>query len=259
MPSFFQASIKNLVGAAAVLGAMSMTVHAAAVPGQGTWETTLQGRDISGNAVAASDASAVFLYDTTLNITWLRDANVNGKMNWAAANSWANGLVVGAWSDWRLPTMIDTGTPGCDIGYAGGTDCGWNVQTKSGDVTKYEAGQTVYSEMAHLFYVTLANKGYYAPGTGIGPQPGWGLSNTGTFQNMQSDGYWSAVAYAPDGSLAWDFGTNYMVQTYNPKTYTFFALAVRSGDVAPVPEPGTYALMLAGLTALALARRSRRR
>ena len=35
-------------------------------------QATLQARDLDGNGV--TDA----FYDTTLNITWLRDANVNG-------------------------------------------------------------------------------------------------------------------------------------------------------------------------------------
>ena len=38
-------------------------------------QATLLGRDISGNAVATSAASAVFFYDTDRNITWLRNAN----------------------------------------------------------------------------------------------------------------------------------------------------------------------------------------
>ena len=125
---------------------------AVGVSGQGTWETTLQPRDLDGDTV--TDA----FYDAELNITWLRNANVNGQMAWADANAWAANLVVGAYSDWRLPTMIDTGAPGCDFSLAGGTDCGYNMQTKT--------GTTVFSEMAHLYYVTLGNKAYYAPGTG---------------------------------------------------------------------------------------------
>ena len=69
-------------------------------------QAALVGRNISGLAVAGSDASAVFLYDTDLNITWLRDANVNGLMNWADANTWASGYSIGIYDDWRLPTVV---------------------------------------------------------------------------------------------------------------------------------------------------------
>lgn len=93
------------------------SAQAQAVSGQGTWETTLLGRDVNLNAVAATDVSAVYLYDTTLDVTWLRDANVNinngkgGKMNWDAAMSWADNLITGngdaSISDWRLPAMTN--------------------------------------------------------------------------------------------------------------------------------------------------------
>lgn len=87
-------------------------------------------------------------------------------MSWDQANTWANTLKAGdsgRYSGWRLPTIIDTGAPGCDYSNAGNTDCDYNVQFKSGDPTKYQAGQTVYSEMAHLWYVTLGNKGQCPP------------------------------------------------------------------------------------------------
>jgi hypothetical protein len=129
--------MKKVILKAALLASIAVTgtAHALPVSGQGTWETTLLGRDINGNAVAGNAASAVFLYDTVLNVTWLRDANVNGAMTWDNANTWADSLnsspTGGGFTGWRLPTMVDTGNPGCDYAY-GGTDCGFNVQTASG-------------------------------------------------------------------------------------------------------------------------------
>ena len=55
--------------------------------GAGGANAALVGRDITGNAVFGSAASSVFLYDTVLNVTWLRNANANGVMNWASANT----------------------------------------------------------------------------------------------------------------------------------------------------------------------------
>lgn len=55
------------------------SVHAAAVTGQGTWETTLQARDLDGNGV--TDA----FYDTSLDITWARQVSpVNGQWLFAS-------------------------------------------------------------------------------------------------------------------------------------------------------------------------------
>ena len=240
----------------AALGALLMAGSAGAVGvlGQGTWETTLLPRDLDGNAGNGPEA----FFDTALNITWLRNADVNGRMYWPTANTWANTLavpsVVGPIGGWRLPTMVDTGAPGCDYSYAGGTDCGYNVETAS-------------SEMAHLWYVALGNKSYCDPalsraGYCSGPQPGWGLTNTGGFQNLQSYyPYWSGLEYAPDpGAAWWYFYASHGFQSAFEESLRFqlHALAVRSGDVAAViPEPQTYAMMLLGIGALVLARRRR--
>jgi hypothetical protein len=259
--------MKKLILKTALLACVAIAGNAQAVgiPDQGTWETTLLGRDINGYAVAGGDASAVFLYDTVLDVTWLRDANANGAMTWASANTWAANLVVGAYDDWRLPTMIDTGAAGCP-GYAySGTDCGYNVQTKSGNLTQYEAGQTVYSEMASLFYDTLGNKAYY--NTSGDFQSDFGLANTGAFQNLQSYGHWSGLEYAPFTTAAWFFNTYSGLQLYEGKAIGLFgeasnlyAMAVRPGDVLvpAVPEPETYALMLAGLAVVGAAARRRK-
>lgn len=133
------------------------SAQAAPVAGQGTWQSTLAARDING------DGTVDAFHDETLNVTWLADANAavgsafdtalpgSGLMNWASARAWAAQLNVYGVTGWRLPTMLDTGAPGCDFSYSG-TDCGFGVQDISAD------SQTVYSELAHLYFVTLGNR-----------------------------------------------------------------------------------------------------
>ena len=72
-------------------------------------------------------------------------------MSWDNANNWAQNLSFGGYTDWRLPTMVDTGAAGVQCTYSG-TDCGYNVDTST-------------SEMAHLFYVTLDNNAFFIPFT----------------------------------------------------------------------------------------------
>lgn len=214
------------------LAAPPLTARAAAVPGQGTWETTLQWRDFDGNL-----ATAEAWYDTALDITWLANANyADTAMNWITATAWVAGLnpYDSGITGWRLPAMIDTGTYGCNYAYSG-TDCGWNVDTST-------------SEMAHMFYVTLGNKAYWDTHGG-GPQPGWGLTNTGPFSNVQSSRYWSATEYAT--VFAWHFNFDLGNQDFEFKSDSLYAWAVHSGDVGTiVPVPASVWLFGSGLIGL---------
>lgn len=239
------------VGAIVTLGC----AKAGPISGKGTWESTLHGRDDNGYAVSLSDTSAAYYYDSSLDITWLR--NIDGdEASWNDAVAWASGLTYFG-GGWRLPSLIDSGTTGCEfISLVGDTDCGFNVQTKIGDV--------VYSEMAHLWYVTLGNKSYYTPGTGVSPQPGWGMYNTAYFQ-IASKSYWTGTWYASDPAAAWAFstvnGAQYPASSFVPLKTT----AVRNGDVLvtrvqdpePLPEPATVALVGSALLGIAATRRQK--
>lgn len=94
---------KHFARSLAMLALAAGAAQASPVPGVGTWETTLLGRDLNGHAVSSTSAEAVFAYDTVLDATWYLTGNNTG-LNWNDARSWAAGLTVGAFSGWSLPS-----------------------------------------------------------------------------------------------------------------------------------------------------------
>ena len=139
----------------------------------------------------------------------------NAGLNWDNAKSWAAGLTVGTFSGWSLPASDET--------------CSFYNCTAS--------------QMGELYYTALGN-----PAGGL-------LSNTGPFKNLQSNIYWSGTEFAPSSDYAWAFRTDYGYQYVNGKSNVLYALAVRPGDVAAVPEPGMVALLLSGLAGVLVMRR----
>lgn len=219
-----------------------------------------------GAQAALHDRGGGMIYDDALDITWLQDWNQavgssydtyspgSGLMNWATAKAWADNLVYGGYSDWRLPTVgpVNGTSFQHDFSNNGSTDFGY---------AKTGIGWGTASEMGHMYYVTLGNKGFRtpndaSPGSYV-EQPGWGLSNTGPFTNVQSNFYWSGMEDTPYPGSAWLFFTADGGQLADDQGNGLYAVAVRPGDVAAVPEPETYAMLLLGLGVLTAAGRRR--
>ena len=224
---------------AAVLATLSVPAHAVGVSGQGTWETTLQARDLDGDL-----STAEAYYDTALGITWLTDTlysytsgdyDTGGYLNGDQALSWTAGLnpYGSGITGWRLPATVPV--------YCG-PDPYYNCH-------KSDLG----SEMASMFFTTLGNLSKYDPQTGadVSP-PGWGLKNTGPFVHLAQNNYWSSTPDADfEANVLWAYDF-YRGQQYSAlDTYLAYAWAVHDGDVgvslSPVPEAGTWALWSAGL------------
>jgi hypothetical protein len=186
-------------------------------------------------------------YDDVLNITWLADAtlsdtnnfgvagiNGNGTMSWTTAGQWIAAINAASYhglNNWRLPTVIDTGAPGCNYAWVG-TDCGWNVDLST-------------SEMAHMFYSTLGvSPAYDVNGTPAdctnAQSPPYCLTNTGPFLNFESPyRYWSGTADAAIANYAWRFDFSHGAQsTYYQTAKDGYAWPILDGDpfsVVPIP------------------------
>lgn len=217
------------------------------------------------------DRGGGMIYDDRLNVTWLKDANYAftsnyitpggrsvsstfGQMNWNEATVWADQLVYGGFSDWRLARVLQidgTGVYKESVSGNGYTDFGYNISAPG----TIFAGST-YSELAYMYYNALDNKGRY-DGTWT-EQPVWGLQNTGLFANLMATDYWTGTEIPEelgrgDGAMLFNFYDGYQGSELLADEYNL-AWAVRNGDVdqdqrppAQAPEPSTMLFLCMGL------------
>lgn len=202
-------------------------------------------------------------YDTGLDVTWIANANLaatnafgvsgvqsDGSMNWNAAKNWIAAMNAANYlggNDWRLPGVspVSGGFFNYTFFYSGSSDKGYNISAPG---SPYAGSHG--SELAFLFYNSLANLGARdLNGASLGCESASNgcLENTGPLVNLVPDIYWTGAAYLPVATNTWyfDMGTGYQDATWEGIEY--HVLAVRTGDVAAVPEASTFGMMLVGL------------
>lgn len=211
-------------------------------------------------------------FGSTVYIDYSHTSDLWGKqMSWAQSLNSAGTLsytlnpgISVIWnSDWRLPNTKN-GAP--LYGFDGTNTSGTNITS---------------SEMGHIYYTELGNKGII--NTTGNYQPGYGLKNSGPFMNLKSNWYWTGTEYGDPSDVSF-FGAHVYNEFgkgtgYNAWSFSYdegtqllgymggndvaqYAMAVRSGMVfkaVPVPEPTTTMSLsfgLAGMVLLYLRRRN---
>jgi len=244
---------------------IAFSVKAASISGQGSWETTLLGRDLDGN-LETFEA----YYDKVLDITWL-DPNYartsgydhDGKMTWDNAQTWVNNInpYGSGITGWRMPVNapINGVTYNNNSTHDGSTDRGSSISAPG---TIY--AESTASEMAYMFYNTLGNSAQvnaFDP-SGLTHNDPYGFVNTGPFASVTtvlgnvvpSPIFWSSTPYIdPDvPDLVYAFYTGTGAQSYSFKWQERRTWAVHDGDVgaAVVPVPPAIWLFGSGLIGL---------
>ena len=221
--------------------------------------TSHAGLTTIGSAGYDADNSGIVETDEHFNLIWDNDNNGRSvvwfdfsnpaavwqdQVNWAA--SLGSNLTVNLdagyksstdWtSGWRLPATVD----GTYLeGYNGSTTAGWNITS---------------SEMGHLFYLYLKNKGHRTASGGYNQNqggPDYFLQYTGDFENLNPEHYWSGTVYGGSHLFAWNFNFELGRQEAYKKTdYADVAMALYTADISQVPLPAASLFLFSGVLAL---------
>ena len=63
-----------------------------------------------GAQASLTSSGPLTVFDSAQSLTWTKDANLNGQMNWTTAVAWANNLDYAGYTDWVLPTIAQLTT-----------------------------------------------------------------------------------------------------------------------------------------------------
>lgn len=203
------------------------------------------GMGLAGSASATLlDRGTAMVYDDVLNITWTRQAGDGAVRNWADSVAWANNLVFADFDDWRLPWASA-------IAQAGPTPSVVECQT----ATELACRD---NEMGYMFFHNLGGAKFDSKTgtqTAAGGQVLTGIR--GSAVPLRS--YWSGTEFEINNDVsAWAFNFSDSFQDFLVKESFYYAWAVHPGDVAAIPEPESYALLLAGLGLMGFVARRRR-
>jgi PEP-CTERM motif len=221
--------MRRWVTIAAALACGMTNAMAAGVAGQGTWELTLQARDLDG------DGRADAYYDTLQNITWLDGYTaIPGFPNQTLYTSGNGGGTFYGTADWRLPTGVATTSELqtlWNIEFGGARNLGpfehlFDFKTPPAFPTDVWTSDKIRCRFGSIFAPCI-------------PDP------AGTFDTI----------------AVFAFGTG-TVYPYNDDIPFRLTTPVHNGDIgvaiSAAPEPGTWAMLGAGLLAMTLALRRRR-
>ncbi|MBY0579075.1 MAG: hypothetical protein K2P57_08515 [Burkholderiales bacterium] len=218
---------------------------------------------LSANAAQAALTSNGngLVYDSLLNVTWSSDANLLGTML-ASDPSLVSKIIAAVPAVTNTPNVYSpTGihtlsaadfyiaNPGvmnwfgakAFVGYLNSSHYlgqnTWSLPAADPNCAMYNC---INSQLGSLFYNSLG--GVAGSDIAITHNSSYNL-----FMNVQGN-YWFGTEYASNPNYAWSFYNNYGGQlANNPKISYIWSLAMLPGNVvAPVPELGEWAMMLAG-------------
>jgi len=191
---------------------------------------------LPAQATLLSRLSGAAAYDDVLKITWTTDASISVLDSGTNQVAWASSLNYLGFDDWRLASMsVSAGVP---------TGTNRSVVDCS-SVTELDCRD---NELGYMYYYNL--------GGTIGDNlTGNHTLGDVTLTDVQSN-YWSGTVFNPINPWAFFYGNG----SQNPvgEIAGNYGWAVRSGDVAAVPEPATLALFGIGLAGLGFARKKRK-